>query len=827
MSTEDLKKKTILSKYANINKDSSKWKSPFRQGVLNPEKRGINTIDSGNVEVNKIKLAKRKLDAKSKVRKLKEKVEDVVDVAVDKLQGVDPELVNGSNSDKNSEKEKSSLTEDANGETAAKEDMVKSKPAEAESDDIGLAGEEPKGSADEKAKEGKNPDVDNGKKVGVLSESEEEEVEHSELVNAIEQQTQDQRSLDNVVRESRFAESSSSFSFSSSSSSSSSSSKNYDKPKDAGDVPFTAESSESDDDTELLSPQDPNLKQFESKPKLLSRYVNNVQIARNSQNRNKVTRNNALVGVGAGLALTDAQLMAIAQKRVKPLLSEVDAYVKKQNEVDLEQKKQEHAEFAQRDQTKVKRLLGRYKTRISKQNKKFEEQHNKEIGVVEFKEEQSSREANRYLANKKEEIAKDEEDAKIAEEEAKKLHEDQIQQIKTDSENMKKQKSDQLEDVKETQKKETVDAAKFDEDGHTLQQQADDKEKELQDKNSQIEEMVEKLKAAISAKHSSVNETRGAIKQKKTFARSLAILSSKQERAASNNNVLRSHVSAIKKLIDEHKERLNEFSKISKEKLPEQRKEAITAKDDWEKYSREIREREARKQEEIRIQNAAERKRLKQEAELKRAQDEESRKIEVEESKKRINHKNLIIEQQKEEQKRIKEERKNQKKLERLKSKRRSFGLRFASLGAGIGLGGAAIASKSTNVGAKVTKGAIDASTTAGKQLSSLPETAGKAAQGPATAKKPDTAAPGESSSPTDATNAVPKESLPVEDTEIESLESHRSKKDPVFTEFVDARSTVAPSTKAPSSYDEVVSYKTISKDEYEAHKEDPNYMVQ
>ena len=57
-------------------------------------------------------------------------------------------------------------------------------------------------------------------------------------------------------------------------------------------------------------------------------------------------------------------------------------------------------------------------------------------------------------------------------------------------------------------------------------------------------------------------------------------------------------------------------------------------------------------------------------------------------------------------------------------------------------------------------------------------------------------------------------------------MESRRSKSNPVFTEVVDARSTVAPSTMAPSSYDEVVSYEPISKEEYEAHKEDPNYMV-
>lgn len=103
MSAENLQKETILSKYASINKKSSKWKSPFRQGGLNPEKRGINIIDVGNVEVNKIKLPKRKLDAKGKVKKLKEKVEDVVDDAVDKLQGVDPKLMNGSNTDKNNE----------------------------------------------------------------------------------------------------------------------------------------------------------------------------------------------------------------------------------------------------------------------------------------------------------------------------------------------------------------------------------------------------------------------------------------------------------------------------------------------------------------------------------------------------------------------------------------------------------------------------------------------------------------------------------------------------------------------------------------------------
>lgn len=314
-------------------------------------------------------------------------------------------------------------------------------------------------------------------------------------------------------------------------------------------------------------------------------------------NKSKVTRSHVSVGVGAGLALTDAQLMAIAQKRVKPLLSEVDAYVKKQNEADTEQKKQEHAEFTERDQTKVKRLLERYKTKISKQNKKLEEQHNREIEVIDVKEEQSSRETKRYFANKKQEILKDAEDAKVAEEEAKKLHDDQIQQIITDAENIKKQKSDQLDDVKETEKKETADTAKFDEDGHALQQQADEKEKELRDRNSQIEQIVEKLKAAISARYSSVDETRKAIKQQKTFARSLAILSSKQERSISNNNVLRSHLSTIKKLVEEHKEKLKDLSKISKEKLAEQRREAITAKDDWEKYSKEVREMEAKRQE--------------------------------------------------------------------------------------------------------------------------------------------------------------------------------------------------------------------------------------
>ncbi len=93
--------------------------------------------------------------------------------------------------------------------------------------------------------------------------------------------------------------------------------------------------------------------------------------------------------------------------------------------------------------------------------------------------------------------------------------------------------------------------------------------------------------------------------------------------------MLRSHLSTIKKLVEEHKETLKDLSKISKEKLSEQRREAITAKDDWEKYSKEVREREAKRQEEIRVQNAEKRKRLKKEAELKRVQDEVNRKIEL------------------------------------------------------------------------------------------------------------------------------------------------------------------------------------------------------
>lgn len=554
--------------------------------------------------------------------------------------------------------------------------------------------------------------------------------------------------------------------------------------------------------------------------------MNNVQIARNSLNKNRVSRNHASVGVGAGLSLSEAELMEIARKRVQPLLSEVDAYVKKQNNTDLEQKKQEHAEFTERDKTKVQRLLGRYKNKISKENKKFEEQHNREISVIDVKEEQSKRETNTYIASLKDAIEKDAEEAKITEENAQKLHEDHIQQIISDSDETKKQKLDALEGVKESKNKETADAAKFDEDGQALQQEADTKEKELQDRNAQIEEIVKKLKVAIAAKHSSVNETRDAVKQKKTFARSLTILSLKQGRAESNNNVLRSHLNTIRKQVEEHKEKLDELSKISKGKLPAQRKEAISAKEDWEAYSREVKGREAKKQEEIRVKNAEERKRLKEEAELKRTQEEESRKIELEESKKRIEHKKLIILQQKEEQKRIKEERKNQKKLERLKSKRHSFGLNFASLGAGIGLGGAAIAGKTAETGAKATKGTIELSGQAGKQISNLAETHSKSVSKPKTGTEPFTAEVNETSAINDASNAAPKESRTTEETETESLESRRSKSNPVFTEVVDARSTVAPSTMAPSSYDEVVSYEPISKEEYEAHKEDPNYMV-
>lgn len=68
--------------------------------------------------------------------------------------------------------------------------------------------------------------------------------------------------------------------------------------------------------------------------------------------------------------------------------------------------------------------------------------------------------------------------------------------------------------------------------------------------------------------------------------------------------------------------------------------------------------------------------------------------------------------------------------------------------------------------------------------------------------------------------------------TETDSLESAREgTSKPVFTEVVDTQTVqttggAASTRTAPSEYDEVISYVPVSQDEYETHKNDPDYFV-
>ncbi|QPG74522.1 hypothetical protein FOA43_001852 [Brettanomyces nanus] len=539
----------------------------------------------------------------------------------------------------------------------------------------------------------------------------------------------------------------------------------------------TSSSSSSSSHIIPLSEDDPNLKTLQSKPKLLSRYKDNVNIVAQSMDKNKLVNPDRIIGLGSGLAMTQVQLMEIAKRRVQPMLKDVDALVEKQKSNDAVRHAQEHQAYTEKDQSKVQKKLDKFKKQLDKENEGHKLVHAEALASIVAKMEQSKKEHDEYVTSVNTQMEQDIKDAEEAEEAASKQHEDEKTLLFTDFDELKQEKINDLQETKRNQTKETEDAAKFEEDGHKLQAEADEKEAQLAKEKAEVEDITTKLQTVIDSKHAEKTRILEATTQKKQYNRSLLIVEAQHARAVANTAKLHSHVALLKNLVDKRSSQLENLKGPEKEKLATSRKQAEKSHDEWEKVRDEMKSEEAHKQERIRIQKEAERKRL----------DEE------------------------------KEEAKKQK-------KHGFFSKRMAKIGAGIGIGGAAVAG--TAVGASKA-GAAGTTKVVNPAKSIKPSNTAKAVKpSDTTPTKPsDTDKPSKPSDttptkPSESTPTVPKTSTPTE-SEADSLETPKATK-PVFTEVVDGPNA----QKAESSYDDTVSYETVTKEEYEANKNDPNYMI-
>ncbi|GME75347.1 unnamed protein product [Ambrosiozyma monospora] len=350
--------------------------------------------------------------------------------------------------------------------------------------------------------------------------------------------------------------------------------------------------------------------QYADKPKLLNRYIENKHLASSAMNKSEVENPHRVIDLGAGLKLTEAQIYALARKRVAPILKSVDQSVQENRVLDQEKADAEELRIKDKDEAKMAKQLAKFKEKVDKENAAITNDHETKMKETENKMAYSAKVCEKYINDVKAKIVKDAEDAVTAEENAVAAHGLHKQHTIDEAEAFKEKSILDLQNAIDSQPEQKEKAAEFKAKGDEYKIKADELEAKLNEKKKLLLEKMQKLEALLNEKSEKRAMTRGAIKQKKVSERNLLIATQKHERAAANVKKLNGHVALLDSHIGAHSTKIEHLNTAGQDELIAKREAAKQANEAWQTELVEMRTDEAKKQYRKTIEADEERKRI-------------------------------------------------------------------------------------------------------------------------------------------------------------------------------------------------------------------------
>lgn len=350
-----------------------------------------------------------------------------------------------------------------------------------------------------------------------------------------------------------------------------------------------------------------------SKPKLVGKYKENLKIASQVLNKNKVVNAGRRIDLGAGLILTEDQIYELAKKKLEPVMGQIDEKVAANLKRDAEAAAKVEEGIKTRDEGVVASQLAAYGSCVDAETATVQKTHDDAIAALEEKDATAKQESEDYVKRETEGVETDAADAEKAETDAAEAHVTDKDNLVANVTQLKESKTEELESTKAKQVEETELAEKLETEGQSLKSKADDLENEVAEKKAALEARIKEVEALISTKTEKKEAIRTATKQRKESDRSYGIINAKHALLASNVAILASQVGLMNSRVAAHGTKINDLSTAGKQALESKRTAATEAKANWEAELKQMRLEEAQKQERLRIEAEEERKRVEQE----------------------------------------------------------------------------------------------------------------------------------------------------------------------------------------------------------------------
>ncbi|CAK9438933.1 uncharacterized protein LODBEIA_P31570 [Lodderomyces beijingensis] len=419
------------------------------------------------------------------------------------------------------------------------------------------------------------------------------------------------------------------------------------------------------------SPNKEILEKLKDKPVLLKRYreLNATAIGAIA---NDVDDPKKVIELGSGLRMTQEQLLDLAAKRVAPVITSINQEVSKTRQED-EIKRQQNLELkVKKHEGKLKEDFDKYSAKVVKKKEAFNQEIERKLTNIKNLTNTSNKTAEDFDKQTKKEIENARKEFADREEKAAAQHETNKSTLEKNHEELLATKKQELEDSKTSQEKTTQEIEELQE-----------KKADLDNKNTELADKIEKTSTALSEKNVKLDELRSQYEtHKKAVDSNLA--SSKElntkidklngdlDEKKSKHKRLTAEVATLGAAIGAYATKLGDLDSEKKERS-QRLTDAKQKKSDWQSHKDALADEAAREHERQRAQATQEYETRKHQEQLERKrQQEEEERLAKEEEQKQAKLKAEEAKKQKEEEKRqaqLKAEEEEKKKQEEAKAK--------------------------------------------------------------------------------------------------------------------------------------------------------------
>ncbi|KAG7193211.1 uncharacterized protein KQ657_000973 [Scheffersomyces spartinae] len=259
---------------------------------------------------------------------------------------------------------------------------------------------------------------------------------------------------------------------------------------------------------------------FKDEPVMLSHYSQLEATASKSVDK-KLSDPNRVVNLGAGLKMTNSQIMAIAAQRVAPMLANINQQVSKTREEDELLRQEKIATKIQGHEKKLEGIFEKHVLKIGKSQAKFDKEIETQLLNLDNSMKNAEENAQKFHDDTKAEIQQYKDDYAEREEKAVSKHEDDKETLIKNHEELTATKQQELEDAKQGQ----IDA-------NAAIEELNTKKEQLLESNSGLNSEIEEIESKLAAKLEELEDLKASHEEKRT-----AIAANISEREEINNNV--------------------------------------------------------------------------------------------------------------------------------------------------------------------------------------------------------------------------------------------------------------------------------------------------